>query len=469
MKALLLNLPHPARVQRRYMCSYNAPNMLFPPHDLVALGGILKHRKKTETYFIDAIAEELSVAETIRKINAIQPELIISLCGFECLENDLNVFGKIGKSFPDAKTILFGHYPTHFPREILSNYHFDYVIIGEPDLILSNLYDALAGMADMRDVNGIAYREGDDIIVKNGSGRINRTEELPMPAHELTNAALYSEPFLKKPFGLIQTARGCPYTCNYCVKSFGKKLTLRTPEQIIEEIQLLQLLFGIQSLRFIDDTFTAISERVIRTCELLLRKNIKIEWTCLSRPDTLNDEMIRWMKKAGCKRIYFGIESGSPAVLKYYDKEMDMNVTLENLMNCKKHGIETAGFFVVGAPVETEEDFEMSVQLALNANLDYMGVTALTAYPGTPLFEKLKDQIDFSILPYVNRFKDEELNARREKWEKEFYKRFYFRPRQIFHNLKKGIANPAEFAKNGIKLAQFVAGETLKKERVDFY
>jgi radical SAM superfamily enzyme YgiQ (UPF0313 family) len=292
--------------------------------------------------------------------------------------------------------------------------------------------------------------------MQTGKLRLPDPSVLPMPAYSLLEIDAYFEPFLPKPFGMIQTARGCPYQCNYCVKSFGTKLTTRTPAQIIEEIKVLRQLFGIKSLRFIDDTFTAVPSRVIEICKLMVAEGFNLQWSCLSRADTLNEEMLQWMKKAGCKRIYIGVESGSQRVLDYYNKRINVQDALENIKMCERIGIETMGFFMVGMADETREDFEQSLAFAIKSNLTFVMLSELVPYPGTPLFPMMKDKINFSLMPYVNEYKDPKLRNQYHKWEKEFYFRFYFRPAYIARTTWRAITHPIETINIAVKILKYI-------------
>jgi anaerobic magnesium-protoporphyrin IX monomethyl ester cyclase len=438
------------------MCSYNAPNMLLPPHELIALGGILRSYEQCTAYLIDAIAEQLTTKATIQKLTSLHPDVIISIQGFECFEEDIQSLIALKTQIPTAKIVLFGYYATLFAEEILQKTNIDLVILGEPDKIFGDLMEAFLNKVELSDVMGIAYKTDTTIIIQKGDERIIHPELLPMPAYDLLDATRYFEPFLEAPFGLIQSARGCPYSCNYCVRSFGKRLTYRTTEQIIQEIIFLKENLGIKSLRFIDDTFTVHAKRVIDICKRLIDLKMDIGWTCLSRVDTLTDEMIPWMKKAGCKRIYFGIESGSEKVLRYLNKNVNLSTALSALHKCKENGIETLGFFIVGAPVETEDDFHASVNFAIEADFDYITVSELIPYPGTEFYESVKDQINFTLFPYKNEWKDASLKERNKAREKEFYKRFYYRKKYFLKSATKVLSHPIEYLDNFRKLSSFL-------------
>jgi radical SAM superfamily enzyme YgiQ (UPF0313 family) len=441
--------------------------MLLPPQELIALGGIVREFDECRVTLIDSIAENISTAQLHDRIVADLPDIIIAIQGFECFEDDIDELNKIKENFPDTTLIVFGHYSTVFHEDILKKTKVDIAIIGEPDLIFKRLLEAIISNESLANVGGIAYREQGEIKVSTGDTRIRNIDELPMPAYDLLIAEKYHEPFLKPPLGLIQSARGCPYSCNYCVRSFGKKLTYRTPEQIIEEIQYLQQKFGINSLRFIDDTFTVHPARVIDICQKMIEAGIHIDWTCLSRLDTLKEEMIPWMKKAGCKRIYFGVESASPKVLNFLNKNLDLKKSESIVRLCRANGIETLGWFIVGAPNEDEEAFQESVNYAIRADFDFISVSELTIYPGTELFEKMKDEINFSLLPYVNTWKDEERSKINHQREKEFYRRFYYRRAFMTRTFMSFVKNPLEYVQTGLKLSRYMVATTQSK-RADF-
>ena len=467
MKTLFLNLPNNNRVMRRYMCSYNAPNMLFPPQELLYLATIVKKWKKDQIKLIDAIAENLNFDQTLNKIKDYSPDLLVTLSGFECFESDMNYINEIKKQFPQIKLILFGYYPTIFPEQIMKNVNTDFIIFGEPDITFSELYDTIKENKKIK-IKGIAYRKNKSIAIKEGHKRILDINKLPIPDHSLLKINLYSEPLLGKPFSTIQSSRGCPFNCNYCVKSYGKQITMRSPENILQEIKQLQSL-GIKNLRFIDDTLTANKKRVQDLCKLIIGNNIHINWTCLSRIDTLDEPTLRLMKKSGCKRIYMGIESGSQKILDYYLKGYKINDIIPTIKLIKENKIETVGFFIVGSPIETKKDFEQSINLAKKSDLDYVVVSELITYPKTPLFEKLKSKINFSLFPYKNEFKDKSLNIRYKNWEKEFYKQFYFNPKTIITKIKTSILHPKETISNIKSLINFIFSPEKESKREDLF
>ncbi len=429
MKGVFLNLPYKTKVVRKFNCSYNSPTFLVPPLELISLAAVFREIKYSTTHFIDAIADNLSITEVSEMIQEINPELIISIAGVEFLEHDLLLLNEIKKTFPAIRIILFGHYAGEFPVEILEKSDIDIIIHGEPELIFKEIVEHLHANKTLSAIKGITFRDKKNNIIHNsGAKRIPNPNDLPIPAYDLLNIKEYSEPFFPKPYGIIQSARGCPYSCNYCIKTFGTKLTALTPENMFSYVQHLVDLHQIQSFRFVDDTFTATPGRVISFCKLLIENNLNyLKWSCFSRPDTLNKEMVKYMKMAGCSRIYIGVESGSQKILDFYNKGLKIDQTKEDILFCRKQGIELIGFFMVGAPDETKEDLNMSIQYAIDCGFDFITTFQFMVYPGTSIFNKFKDKVDFSVLPYQNKFKDESIVKKAEQYQKIFFKRFYLR------------------------------------------
>lgn len=427
------------------MCSYVSPESLFPPFELISLAAIARENFQLDVKLLDAIAEKLRVEKVISQAQNFNPDIIVTILGLESVEEDCAEIANLKTCFPDTKVIIFGHYVTQFAEDILKKSQADYAILGEPDFIFSNLLSALTGNIKLEDVNGIIVRKSDNEFIKQGKDeRIPNPNELPQPAYDLLPKDAYYEPMLPRPYSLIQTARGCPYPCSFCVKSYGQKLTIQSPERIVAEIQYLIKTQGIKSLRFIDDTFTVNKRRVIEICKALIEQKIKLQWCCLSRTDNLTEEMLHWMKKSGCTRIYFGLESGSQRILDLYQKNIDINEAVKTLHLCRKYGIETVGFFMSGYPEETEEDFAQTISFAQKANLNFASINPLTPYPGTTLYERLKNDINFSISPYKNEFKDKSLEETFVDRKKRFYKSFYLRPAYWIHNVSYFVRNFGE-------------------------
>jgi radical SAM superfamily enzyme YgiQ (UPF0313 family) len=407
------------------MCSSFSVGYLFPPHDILALAGVARAAGH-DILFTDAIAEKMTEDDAAKQIALFSPDLIISLLSFEVYDEDAAVIKRFKQKFPEINYGVFGHYPTHFAEETLKHTQADFVMLGEPDEVFENLLAAWTDREIPDNVEGTVVKRKNNSTAKNGqSRRVTNPNQLPMPAYDLLKIKHYREPFMDHPTGVIQTARGCPYKCNYCVHSFGIKLTVLSPENVLEHILFLKNNLKIRSLRFIDDTFTAIPSRVIKICKLMIEHQVNLPWTCLSRADTLDEEMLHWMKKAGCVRLNIGMESGSQKVLDILDKGINAEQALINLKRARATGLELMGFFLTGTPGETDADVEESIRFAQQV-FDYVTVSSICIYPGTPLYDKMGHLVTFSLVPYQNYFTDPAFQQIADERRGYFHQRFYF-------------------------------------------
>lgn len=456
MKTVLFNPPYSTRVMRRYPCSYNVSNFLFPPLELMYLGRIIREWKKDKVILIDAIAERLNTTESIKRIDGFRPDLLVFIAGLEILDKDLEQINKIKKYFPELIIVCIGYLPSVFPQELLTHCDFiDYIIMGEPEISFSELYDALKEKKTYFDIDGVAGRTNGKIVIGRARKRITDLNILPFPDRSLIKLNLYSEFFLPKPFTTMLTSRGCPYGCIFCVNTYGKEIFFRSIDNVLKELEELTK-YGIKCIRFMDDTFTFNEERVIDLCLGLIKNKINITWSCLGRADTLDSQMLKLMRKGGCRRIYLGIESGSQRILDYYKKGYSLKTIIEKVKLIKDIGLESVGFFLIGAPFEETRDFNNSKKLAKLLHLDYLALNKLTAYPGTLLFEQLRDKIDFSLFPYRCCFKDMHLEKRAIIWEKRFYQDFYLHPLFLIKGIKKLLLQPRQALLAAVALSRYL-------------
>jgi len=212
-----------------------------------------------------------------------------------------------------------------------------------------------------------------------------------------------------------------------------------------------------------DDTFTASRRRVLEICEGLKGLGAPIKWSCLTRPNTIDGEIAEALRSAGCRRVYVGIESGSQKVIDYLNRGYQLEQVMDNLRQVRRSGLEMVGWFIVGSPVETREDFEMSLKLARELDLQYIAVSTLVPYPNTELYRTEEQNIDFSLMPYVCKFKDQASTER----EAEFYRRYYLRPRYIVKKLGNLAQHPGETLKASRDFLRYAVASRRDANRKD--
>jgi radical SAM superfamily enzyme YgiQ (UPF0313 family) len=449
------------------MCSYNSPTFLFQPIELISLAAIARN-EKIEVSLLDAIAENLTTHEVQEKIKEFNPSQIVCLTGFECIEEDIAELKNLKRVFPATQQIVFGHYASVFRKEIMELCDIDFIIHGEPDLIFKDLILYIKNKNSFSEIEGLSYRFEEKIVHNAIAGRIIYPNELPMPAFDLLKNNLYKEPFFPEPYGLIQSARGCPYQCNFCVKSYGTKLTTLTPENIILQLENYIQLFNIKAFRFIDDTFTAVPSRVIEFCKLLISKKLNLKWSCLARPDTLDSEMLSWMKEAGCSRLYIGVEAGSQKIIDALHKKFNIDEALINCKKAKNMGFELMGFFMVGHPKEKLEDVKKSLQFALKSGFSFISVSTLLPYPGTALYDQYKSEVNFSLVPYKDYFIDHQLAKKAKRHRRILTNRFYFHPKTWTLLSQLILTDRKSFMKNFFSFLKYSLLKKRNKMREDY-
>jgi anaerobic magnesium-protoporphyrin IX monomethyl ester cyclase len=238
--------------------------------------------------------------------------------------------------------------------------------------------------------------------------------------------------------------RGCPFGCTYCVRTYGRRLISRSAESILSEIERLRSDHGIRNVRFMDDTFTLNRERLLRICQGLLDRDLRVAWTCLTRVDVLDRELLDLMRRSGCRRMYIGIESGSQRVLDYYKKNLTIVTIRRQMAVVKKSGLECSAFFIVGAPIETDADVDRSIALAKELDVDYVIVTKLQYWPDTELFTQARGIVSFDPFTSGELVYSVPGYEKARRWQRRFYRRFYLRPSYFLRRLRTLATSPAD-------------------------
>jgi len=397
LKVLLLNPPSPpgVSVERRLGCTVKVRgSFLHPPIDLAYVGSVLREWNHCEVSLVDCVAFKWDDERTLEHIAALSPQVIFYVVGSFTYRHDLAFLERIKALNPDIIVAPLGWHVSAIPEWYLqASEAIDFIVIGEPELIVSEAIKALENNDDLKEVKGLAFRESGKIVVTPKSAPIKNLDELPFPDRTLLKNELYHVPLLKSPFTVIYSSRGCPYRCKFCgSKNYYGMFRSRSPENVIAEMSECIEKFHMKSFRFLDDTFTVNKRRVTRICELILENGWDIEWACLSRVDTVNEEMLKIMRKAGCKQIFYGVESGSPVILEYLHKDQTVEDTLRAFEWSRRAGILTGAYFILGTPVDDWSTIEETIRIAKKIKPDFVGFNPVIPFPGTEIYEEMKQQ-----------------------------------------------------------------------------
>ena len=236
-------------------------------------------------------------------------------------------------------------------------------------------------------IRGLGWRMQGEIVINPDRPFIRSLDDLPIPLHHLLPFDCYRAPLVKGPYTFIVTGRGCPAGCKFCIKhvNYQYSVRLRSPEKLVEEMKVLSSL-GIQHVQMYADLFTANREHVMALCELIQKSKLNMTWTCNSRVDFVDQEMLSAMAKAGCMLIAWGIESANEAVLKRARKGYRLEQAGQALTWARQAGIMNWGYFIIGLPGETVQSIQETIALSKKLPLDIALFHVAAPYPGTPFF-----------------------------------------------------------------------------------
>lgn len=371
----------------------NADNSIFrfPPLGLGYLAAYLKQNGIT-VEVVDCTF--LNQNEAIQRIVASKPKVI----GIQSMYSMRDKSLELAQLLRDHCEFLVagGALPTTQPKSFLKD--FDVVVIGEGEQTILELVTQFENGGSLSKIKGIIYRDKRTGQVKQTPprGLIDDLDKLPPPSRDLFDNYAYKKYYSKR-FGYkttaIMTSRGCPFECDFCSRPvFGNKFRARTASKVADEIEEI-ISLGYNRIWFADDCFTLNPERLIQVCDEIVKRRLKIGWECLSRVDTLNSEIAEKMKQAGCIRMFFGIESGNDSILKIMKKKITTRQAQLAVQLCKKKGIKTGAFFIIGYPGENDKTILDTVKFASSLPLDYLSFTMPYPIPGTPLFERLNGKL----------------------------------------------------------------------------
>lgn len=449
-----------------------------PPFGLACIAAYIRENSFS-TNILDGSAENLSYDEIFKYIKKHQPRVI----GFSAMTPQFfraaDISRKIKKLFPNILMIIGGHHASILPESALNeNPCFDILVHGEGEntaLEILKIFKEkgwekesfLKDSHTLKTIDGIAFREKkQNVIINKSRKHIKDLDTLPLPAWDLLPLDKYiplPNQYLCKPVIHMVAIRGCPFDCNFCSNNavFGRKIRAKSPFKLVEDILHVKEKYGIKEISFWDDTMTINRKWMEGFCNRLIEKKACVTWTCYSRVDTVDFNLLKLMKKAGCWNIFYGFESGNQELL----NEIGKGITLEQIKNVNKWtkdaGIEVRASFMIALPGETPEAAKKTIDFAIELEPDYAQFCITTPYPGTKLYETAKKKgkllNDFSkyniweVVYIPEGYKNEQEIMAIEKLA---MRKFYFRPKFILNKLKR-IRSLEDIRRyfNGFKMA----------------
>lgn len=370
-----------------------------PPLSLSYLGAVLL-REGIEVEVLDLLMSHYSASKVKQKLKEYRPQVVGTSCATMSYTTASRVL-KVCKGFdPGVVTVIGGPHVSFTAEETLERAPWiDIVVRGEGEETLVALIRALEGRANLRGVEGIAFREDGAIVLSEPRPPIEDLNALPLPARHLLPLSKYRA--LGVP-AVMLSSRGCPFRCIFCSapKMFGRRVRFRDPKLVVDEIEMLHKELGFKEIHFVDDTFTLNPRHAKAICNEIMARNLHIDWHAYSRVDTIDQDLLRLMRKAGCYYICFGIESGSQQVLDTIKKGITLEEAKKVVRLAAEAGMGMLLSFILGLPGETPETARQTVALAKEFRDKYgakYGFHLLAPLPGTEMREKA-DEYGVKIL-----------------------------------------------------------------------
>ncbi|MCW4047430.1 MAG: B12-binding domain-containing radical SAM protein [Candidatus Bathyarchaeota archaeon] len=367
----------------------------FLPLGLAYIAGALE-KAGFQVEIFDNYLLEKPIDEVKLEVKQLNPEIVGITCGSATYRQCIETAKAVKEVLPSCKVIVGGWHPSYEPDSMLQHPEIDYVVIGEGERAMVELATSLSkgeGDQGAAAIAGVAFRRGGK-VVKTPPKFINNLDEIPFPARHLLPMHLYErkiEYLDVQPVDNMSIMRGCPFNCAFCEIShlWGKTCRSFSPSRVVQEIEHLKTNFGTRGIYFINDNFTVKKNLTLELCALMKKNRLDIEWACDTRVDLVSREMLREMKAAGCKTIWFGGESGSPRIL----EKLNKGVTLEQIEHAfkiaREEGIQTACSFMMGIPGETVADMEATFRFARKLDPDWCRFNIFVAVPGSSLYQEV--------------------------------------------------------------------------------
>ncbi len=453
----------------------DTPDMVvtaWPPLGILYCVGVLM-KEGIEVSILDQAVQRFSKRQTLNWVKKEDPDIL----GFSILNSSAGEALKIAEQAklenPNL-TIVFGNYHATFNADrILNRYPFvDVIVRGEGEYTCLELAKCLEKDGDLREVEGITFRKNGKVVSSPDRPLIKDVDALPFPDRNLMQAeyssTIYGVKVATKKFSTIVSSRGCPFRCIFCgCRKFARGIWRpRSVDNIVAELEFLQSQ-GYEQFLFVDDNFTLNQKRVAKFCQKLIKEGLDIEWFCDSRVDNCHYDVFRQMVKAGCKILYFGVESANQRILDYYRKGITPDDSRSAIQKARKAGIDViVGSFILGAPDETKKEIENTLQFAHELDIDVPQLNILGAFTGTDLWSDLvaKGFINEDrlwergtyvpkISPYAVPFEE----IRHMIYD--YFRAFYLRPRLLMTEVLRTMKSPYRvggFINNMVRLNRII-------------
>jgi len=450
MKVLLINPPQENLVTNNIPSIVDEERGYNPPLGILYVAAHARENTQCDIKVVDAVVEELGYPALKKRIEEARPDVVgVTATTFTLVDAVLTV-RLVKEISPDITVVMGGPHPYIYPDETINLPGVDFLVLGEGEATFSALLNNIRDMEALKRTRGLVFKEKGQVVNTGIPALVDDLDALPFPARDLTPYQKYNSLIAKtQPVTTMITSRGCPYRCLFCDRPhLGKRFRPRSAGNVVAEMEECVGL-GIREFLIYDDTFTINKKRVFDICAGIKARGLNIGWDVRARVDTVDREMLKAMKEAGCDRIHYGVEAGSPEVIKTLRKGITIEQVRRVFKETKEEGISILAYFMIGSPGETKAQMEESLALARELDPDYLHLSITTPFPETDLyrlgFERgvLKDDywrkfagnpsVGFVPMLWEENLGREELVGMLHRG----YKEFYLRPGYVWKRIKR--------------------------------
>jgi len=460
MKVLLINPPAKNTAELELPAFVRRNEGRFPPLGLMYLASYLEKHNTAEVKILDTVASGADYGAIESGIREFDPDVAGITAHTHNLIDVIRTSDIVKKVNPAIHVSLGGPHVRIYPYEAIAIESVDTVIPGEGEIALSLLLEALERNRP-EDAKGVIRKKKGQILPAEDGEITADLDSLPFPARSKVNTDDYSSILGKgRRLTTAVSSRGCPFNCTFCSTPKGT-YRMRSPKNIVDEMEEC-LRMEIEEVHFIDDVFNADRERVTDICGEILERGLEIEWSFRGRVDKVTPGMLLLLRRAGCERIHFGVETASDEGLEALGKGITLSQVRNAFRWARQADIRTVAYFMLGCPHEkSKKDTLKTVRFAKELGCDYALFNILTPYPGTPLYEEALKTGDIKTDYWREFARNPKQGFRPPAYAvnldiemltsllKEAYRSFYLRPGCILRNVKK--ASGAGLLKRGFR------------------
>lgn len=388
MKIVLLNPPDQNEITTQVSRFVSGESSMQPPLGLMYIAALLISRGFEDVKIIDSQAEKISYEEIGARVSKEQPDLV-GITAMTFTMTDVMLTARtIRKMLPKTKIVLGGPHVDIYPKETINLPEIDFVIRKEGEYPFLHLVRLLReGETELSEVKNLVWIDDNGQVRMNElSMEMNDYSKMPFPARHLVPLDKYFSIMTENnPITTMISAKGCPYKCIFCYKHIDK-ISYRSPESIADEMKHIGDM-GIREIFFVDDTFYVNSNIAMKICNEIIKRKISIPWGARARVNNISEEMLEKFKKAGCRRLHIGVESGNDRILQNLNKKITVEMAKKAFALCRKHKIDTLAYFIIGNPDEGQKEIEDTIKLARELKPSFAQFSRMTPFPATKLYE----------------------------------------------------------------------------------